>query len=295
VAVALAVAAPWLFIVITRHGMAVLTDVPSNGPDLVTAALALLAGRATGLPFADPLALFGVALALLAVIQRRFLLPIWLLAATVVSYQYGMVPFGLLIGAFAVDLATALRVRSVSRSRVPGVVAAVLAAAFVFEGAVAAGTVLNPGAPVHALDAARREAMSWVADVLPTDARVALITDGEWSGDPDSEWFPQLTHRVSVATVQGSEWLGTDAFETQVQAHRALQNCAGEESDEVGCVTDWLVQWPADYVYLPKGPLHGRNGPPDCCALLREALVGSPFFVLAYDDAGATILRVDLP
>jgi hypothetical protein len=290
-AVALAVAAPWLVVLVSRHGIAVLTDVPSNGPDLGQAVLALLAGRATGLPFADPLALLGVALAILAAIRRRFLLPAWLLAAPVVSYQYGMIPFGLLIGQFAVDLAGARRqAAGTDGSRTPTVIAMVVAACLVFEGVVAAGTVLNPAAPVFALDASRRAAMAWVAAELPADARIAIITGGEWSGDPDSEWFPQLTGRQSVATVQGSEWLGTAAFQAQVTANRGLQACVAEGS--ASCVIDWLADWPADYLYLPKGALDGPNSPADCCAALRQALLADAGFGETHDGDGATILEV---
>jgi 4-amino-4-deoxy-L-arabinose transferase-like glycosyltransferase len=286
----LVIAAPWLLTVISRHGLNVLTGLPSNGPALGDAVLALLAGRATGLPFIDPLALLGVALAILALVRRQFLLPIWLLAATVISYQYGMVPFGLLIGAFAVDLAATWQ-QSANRSgaRIPAVVAALLAACFVLQGVVSAATVLNPGAPVHALSLERRAANAWVVAELEPGARVAVITNSEWSGDPDSEWFPQLTGRESVATVQGSEWLGQAAFEAQVSAHRALQACVAEAS--VSCVTDWLADWPADYLYLPKGALHGPSSPDDCCADLRDALLADQRFSRAY-DGGATILAV---
>jgi hypothetical protein len=299
--VALLVAAPWLVTVLSRHGLAALTDVPSNGPDLVTATLALIAGRATGLPLVDPLAILGVALALLALIRRRFLLPIWLLAATVVSYQYGMIPFAMLIGQFAMDLAAA-RISRAQPSKagdvptaspssgVPTAAAILLGGCLVLEGVAAAATVLNPSAPVHALDGPRREAMAWVAAELPADARVAVITGGEWSGDPDSEWFPQLTGRQSVSTVQGSEWLGTGAFEAQVFASRTLQACVAQAS--AGCVADWLADHPADYVYLPTGALDGPSSPGDCCAELRQALQGDAAFAETYVGAGATLLQV---
>jgi hypothetical protein len=290
-AIALAVASPWLLTVLGRHGVDVLTDVPSNGPDLLTAVLALMAGRATGLPFVDPLALLGVALAILAMIRRRFLLPIWLLAATVISYQYGMVPFAILIGQFAMDVAASARpATGAPTSRTPAVIAAVVVGCFVLEGAASAVTVLNPAAPVHALDAERREAMAWVAAELPADARVAVITGGEWSGDPDSEWFPQLTGRQSVATVQGSEWLGTEAFEVQVTAYRALQACVADAS--AGCVIDWLGEYRAEYVYLPMGPLDGPSSPADCCADLRAALAADSAYGTIYEGPGATVLEV---
>jgi hypothetical protein len=165
-----------------------------------------------------------------------------------------------------------------------------LAGCLVIEGLAAGATILNPGAPVHALSPERRAATEWVASHLQPDATVALVTDSVWSGDPDSEWFPLLAGRRSVATVQGTEWLGQAAFDAQVQAHRALQACVRPAS--VSCVHDWLAEWPADYLYLPSGRLHGPSSPPDCCADLRAGLLADPAFSVVLDDAGATILAV---
>ena len=289
------VIAPWALIVITRHGLGALTDVPSNGPDPLAALLAVLAGRVTGVPFLDPLAILGVALVLLALIRRQWLLPLWFFAALVLSYQYAMIPFGLLIGGLAIDLAAlgALRRDSPTTGStrwIPVVGTALLAACLIIEGVASTLTLLNPGAPVHALSPERREATDWVATNMEPDATFALITDSVWSGDPDSEWFPILSGRRSVATVQGSEWLGQDAFDAQVQAHQALQACVRPAS--VSCITDWLAEHPVDYLYLPSGRLHGPNSPTDCCADLRGGLLEDQDFSIVYEQPGATILRV---
>ncbi len=199
---------PWAAIVVSRHGLVALTDVPSNGPDLIAAIFAVLAGRVTGVPFLDPLAILGLALALLCLIRRRWLLPIWFFASLLLSYQYAMVPFGLLIGVAAVDLvglrpSTDASTGSGAARWIPVIGVTVLAACLVIEGLAASTTILNPGAPVHALSAQRRAATEWVASNLEPDATFALITDSEWSGDPDSEWFPLLAERRSVGDRPG--------------------------------------------------------------------------------------------
>ena len=294
--VAMLVILPWVAIVITRHGLAGLTNVPSNGPDPMDALLAVFAGRVTGIPFTSPLAILGAALAVLSLIRRQWLLPAWFAASLVLSYQYAMIPFGMLIGVLAVDLAafSARRGEPASADRtvrwIPVIGAVVLAGCFLIEGVASAVTVLNPAAPVHALNGERRQALAWVSANLEPDATVAVITNSEWSGDPDSEWFPLLADRRSVATVQGSELLGRDAFEAQIIAYRALQACVRPAS--VQCVEDWLVNWPADYLFLPSGRLQGPNSPVDCCADLRAALLADPTFAVIHDGAGATILAV---
>jgi hypothetical protein len=288
--VALLVAAPWLVAISARGQLGDLLTVPSNGPDPTAALLAVFAGRVTGAPFIDPLAIIGLAFAILSLIRRRFLLPLWFGIGALLSYQYAMLPFGLLIGAAAMDLA-AIRKREAAPRVVPLVGAAVLAAALIVEGLAGATTILQPNAPVHALDANRRAAMDWVAAELPADVRIAVITGGEWSGDPDSEWFPELTDAHSVATVQGSEWLGAPALNERVATYRALQACVGSAS--LSCVEDWLVDHPADYLYLPKGHLNGPSSSDDCCEELRAALLASDRFGTQLDSPGATVLSVN--
>ncbi len=70
VGVALVVVAPWLIIVVSRHGLAALADVPSNGPDLGFGLLTILSARFTGLPFFDPLAVVGLVMAVVCLVQR---------------------------------------------------------------------------------------------------------------------------------------------------------------------------------------------------------------------------------
>ncbi|MEX1068793.1 MAG: glycosyltransferase family 39 protein [Chloroflexota bacterium] len=301
--VALLVATPWAGAVIQHHGLAGLLDVQNNGPDPRSTLLAMVVGRLTGNPFVDPLALLGLGMAILCLTRRRFLLPIWLLAAAFLAWQYAMVPLGLLVGFAAVDLSTlrdsvrrraaqagAPAVSGTSRWG-PGLGLGLLGVILLVEAGAAGLAVLNPGAPLDALSPERRDAMAWIEANLEDDARFAVVTGDSWAVDPDSEWFPVLAQRVSVGTVQGSEWLGGAAFREQLTAHGTLQACVAEGSGN--CVREWLADWPADYVFIPKGRRHGPNSPPDCCDDLRAGLLADPAFTRVYDGPGATIFRVN--
>jgi hypothetical protein len=306
VGVAFLVAAPWATLVIQHHGVAGLLDIQNNGPDPRSTLISLVVGRITGNPFVDPLALLGLGMAILSLVRRRLLLPIWFLAAAFLAWQYAMVPLGLLVGVATVDLAV-VGDRSTRRSdwpRAPGAPAAfgsarwgpsvglgLLALILIIETGAAGLAVFNPGAPLHALSPERREAMAWIAANLEDDARFAVVSGDSWAVDPDSEWFPALAQRVSVATVQGSEWLGGAAFREQLTAHGKLQDCV--EAGSVACVRAWLADWRVDYLFIPKGHRHGPNSVPDCCADLRADLIGDPSFTPIYDGGGASILRVN--
>jgi hypothetical protein len=287
VGVAVLVAAPWAALVIQHHGLGGLLDVQNNGPDPRSTLIALLVGRLTGTSFPDPLALFGLGMAILCLVRRRFLLPTWFLASAFLAWQYAMVPFALLVAVAAIDVLAEWRARPARWAT--RVFAAAFGTLFAVEAAAASLAVLNPNAPLHALSPARRDAMAWVEANLPDDARVAVVTGASWAADPDSEWFPALTGRVSVGTVQGSEWLGRDAFRERLDANGQLQGCVSAGGAD--CVEGWLELWPADYVYLPRGHLRGPNSPDDCCADLRDALLAAPAFTRMYDGPGATIFQ----
>ena len=293
VGVAFAVVAPWLLIVIGRHGLDALLAIPSNGPNLPFAILSLFAARATALPFFDPLAVVATVMGIVCLVRRQWFYPLWFVWGVVLSPQYSMVPFGVLI-ATAVLLLVKRR-EATREAAVVGVARlaptaglAVVAACLVFEGAVSALAVYDPWAPVHAVSENRRATVEWVASNVEREARFALITDSTWPADMDSEWFPLLAERTSVATVQGSEMYGREAFDEARVVFHALQTCVREES--VPCVEDWLAEHPADYLYLPVGQLHGPQSPDDCCEELRERLAADPGFEPFFDEGSTTVI-----
>ncbi len=106
--------------------------------------------------------------------------------------------------------------------------------------------------------------------VLPREERDAMRGSREYAGDEHlpgtpfvklvrgrstSEWFPALAQRVSLATVQGYEWLPNLQSPTGRQKpFNALQACA---SSDASCLTRWMAQTgiTASHVYLGAGML----------------------------------------
>jgi hypothetical protein len=135
---------------------------------------------------------------------------------------------------------------------------------------------------LNALAPADRAAMRWIALRTDRTARVLVLTDKPWQIDKVSEWLPVLAERVSVATVQGSEWLPQHAFQTYIRRQSQVAACANAETD---CL-DSLSQDPAlrfTHVYVPAGPTVA------CCGPLLGALGRDPRFSVIYANAGATI------
>ncbi len=132
-------------------------------------------------------------------------------------------------------------------------------------------------------------AMRWVAAETVPRSRFLLVTGAGWPWDKTSEWFPALTGRMSVATVQGSEWLPNHGYDHQVRLHAWAQGCSVQAA---ACTERWMLETgtPFTHVYVPKL----RRG--QCCGSLLGSLLQDPRYQLVYDGPGAMILaRVPEP
>jgi hypothetical protein len=136
-----------------------------------------------------------------------------------------------------------------------------------------------------------RRAMAWVARQTPRESRFLIVVGGAaggWWADRVAEWFPVLTKRVSVATVQGTEWLPSGTFENRERQYDRLQGCAVWGPT---CLEDWARETalPYSHVYIPKT----LSFP--CCGPLDSALRHDPSYRLVFDGPGATIYEVKEP
>jgi hypothetical protein len=132
--------------------------------------------------------------------------------------------------------------------------------------------------------------MTWILEQTEPQARFIVATVVDWGGDEISEWFPAVAQRQSVATVQGSEWLGRAGFRSQRERNRAVISCT--------LSTDrCMAQWAASeglvdaWLFIPKGQVNGPLSPGDCCMALRETVRESSFYEVVYDGVGATIAK----
>ena len=90
--------------------------------------------------------------------------------------------------------------------------------------------------------------------ITPAASRFVVFT---WTirpvHSPVIEWFPALTERVSLTTVQGHEWLGGEAnFTPVLKFSEALQVCLYQDVTCVETLTD--ARWQSfDYIWLSRG------------------------------------------
>lgn len=250
------VASPWLAWVAFTHGPAIFTAAAGTHGGIGGGASALT-GDVT------VYTLVPVALAVVLVTYRSYLLPAWLAVTELLFEQprFAYTVAAVLAPALAV---TMVREGALDRlgagrvlDRLPGTSPAdrrALAAAVLVLASTAGGgaylayemtLVTDPTTPEN-LDDGTMAAFAWIESETPPDATVVVVGD-------TAEWLPALTDRTLLVGPWGVEWRGSDAFERQLAAHKMLSAC--RSAGCVEAVTTWVGHDP-DYVFVPKGGYH---------------------------------------
>jgi hypothetical protein len=138
--------------------------------------------------------------------------------------------------------------------------------------------------------------MAWAAaNTSPSAAFVVVPSANRWANDAPSEWFPALSGRTSLDTVQGAEWLGKREYQDRQQGFEDLAGCAGSDAS---CLDAWIAasgQQPS-HIYVPKGDsaagtlLFNRQGL-DCCRALLDSLRRSADYRVVFENEGAVIFE----
>lgn len=298
------VAAPWGMAIVGMHGWAPFLAAGGAGESVVSdggtrwrvlVLLAALGVRDTGealFPLIGVLAVLG---ALLSVVSRRLLLlPVWWALTFLVDPRQGAtfatVPVSLLAGIGARDalwplLARAARGAEAAGDRMARRLPRAVAAALVLYATLCA-LATDPrysgeARQLVALSPADRAAMREAGARTPADARFLVISRLPWFSDRYAEWFPVLSGRRSVATVQGYEWRPNGEFAAQQKRAARLAACGAAAAD---CLDEWAGRTgePFTHVYVPTRPN-------DCCGSLVRSLGADPRYTRLYAGPTAVI------
>jgi hypothetical protein len=303
----LALTAPWWATVMSRHGLSPFLSAAGSGTQDRYALPLLKTFSFTDEPYLPLFAVFGLLGIFVRLAERKFFLPVWLLAIFFINPRNpdtpAMLPLAMLVGV-AMDrliLPGILRVGAANHVQVgegkpaadrnkpgrmhrvsrmlPLVVPVVMLGYLLGYAFKSAWTVASASSALKVLPREERDAMRWVSGNTPETSTFLVLRSSNWFGeDPTSEWFPALAQRVSLATVQGYEWLPNLQFHGRQKPFNALQACAGHDAS---CLARWMAQTgiAASHVYLSTG----------CCKPLEQSLRSSPDYALVYDGKGATI------
>ncbi len=290
---------PWWLTVYLRLGTAPFVSAAQAGDHSLVTVLRLFGLHFSNdvlFPVATALGLLGLAACLR---DRRYLLPVWLVAIFLLdprkSTTTSTLPIALMAAYGLAEVVWPL-LQSAAHGRAswwPQVAVGFLL--IVYAPAAAVLSASGPVSSLHALSSGDREAMAWVADNTPADAGFIVMPSSQrWADDATSEWFPALSKRISLTTVQGYEWMGKGAYQERQTAFDELRDCTGADA---ACLDAWATEhgYSFDYAYVSKGktPVQnlGLGERPGCCAPLIAALQTDPAYQLVYENDDAAVFQ----
>ncbi|MEB2334020.1 MAG: glycosyltransferase family 39 protein [Anaerolineaceae bacterium] len=297
------VSAPWWASVISNHGLAPLLSGAATGSKFA-AVFNLLFFVFTEEPYATVIAVLGLIGIAHRLIRRDFLLPLWMAIPFFIEGRSAAgpaaIPLAMLAAlGFVEVILPAIQPASsksrVERGRNEAEVSSTERNVFIylilylifstsqFGIQLAAATLYPPD----------EEAMRWVRENTPDDSRFLVLT-GTTSVSCDSvmEWFPAISGRKSLFTVQGTEWTKGTGFNAYVRSTYPVQECLA--NSDVACLDENIDRADYDYIYVSKilrvnncGPLAPQREFP----YFVESLKLDAGFEAVYEMDGVLISR----
>jgi hypothetical protein len=149
------------------------------------------------------------------------------------------------------------------------------------------------------VSAGDRDAFQWIAENTPEKSSFLVLTGTiELFEDGVNEWFPALSGRSSITTIQGTEWVGTINFSQRVLTSQGLEQCVYEYLP-LACIVSTAdatgVQF--DYIYISRNPFITKYSDdskqnPRGDKLIAELNTASTDYQLIYQTKDVTIYKV---
>ena len=253
-AVVLIVTAPWWVTVIRYHGVGPLLSAAATGQKALSI-FHLLFFSFTEEPYATFIAVLGLIGIGYRLLRRDYLLPLWMVFPFILEGRSApgpaAIPLAMLAAVGLVDVVLAAtqkqadvdaeHVSPVERNIFIYLTLYLIFSAYQF-GFQLSNAKLYPPDP---------EAMAWVSENSSADSRFLVLT-GTTSVSCDSvlEWFPALTGRQSIFTIQGREWTEGKNFNNYILSTYPVQRCLS--SGDALCFDSAVSRDDFDYVYLSK-------------------------------------------
>jgi len=101
------------------------------------------------------------------------------------------------------------------------------------------------------------DAFEWIKMNAPSDSKFLILTGKtDLFADYLNEWFPVLTDRRSLTTIQGYEWMGDGLFAKNVESMQGLQQCPVKDG-VLNCIESIAKQAELDYDYIYVARING--------------------------------------
>jgi len=138
------------------------------------------------------------------------------------------------------------------------------------------------------------EAFKWVSQNTSSNVKILVVScSSAWFVDAVSEWFPALTHRTSVLTVQGKEWFSGSEFAEAEKKWHEIRSCYRGE-DAVECLETYSSEQGLDYdvIYISSPGSSWTCSEGENLHILKNQLQSSERYHQMFDQDHVAIFSV---
>ena len=132
-------------------------------------------------------------------------------------------------------------------------------------------------------------ALLWVSKNTLPGSRFIILTGEQPFTDPVAEWFPALTYRISINTVQGHEWDDSVNFYDFLDSSKNVQDCYFQD---INCLVYWSSEsgFSFDYIYVSKSDEQSYR-PEISKAGIVSSIQNSKLFKSVYESTEVSIFQ----
>lgn len=250
------VSAPYWLPVLRQHGFQPFLMALSNGGfDRTTRALNILlpsVSEETNLTLFAVMMLLGL---IYLFATKTFFLPVWWVTLVIIDPRsLSRTASGVmaLLMAYGIEEVVIRSLATLPATRWTRTIIRFVPALFIFQLLLMSVQIsILPQSMSSNLNPAEKAAIEWVQQNTPIEARfLVLPASDSWGEDSLMEWFPTLTARINVVTVQGYEWMPKQEFTWRIADYFGLRKCLQEPWTK--CLDDYLQEHSDgfDYVYI---------------------------------------------
>ncbi|MBC7875877.1 MAG: glycosyltransferase family 39 protein [Anaerolineales bacterium] len=246
-------AGPWYGLVISRHGPEPLLSALKTGSQTIWSILHLInIDIITEEPYLDLLGVFGIMGIIFLVIKKEYFIPLMLVVMVLAqprsAHTVGNIPLAMAAGIFIIEVLlpaiTNIDDTQNAKNNRGIKVFLFIALPYLLINSVYQGFMLSQN---HVSEGEQR-AMQWIKENTPEGSQFLVITgESESMCESSAEWFPTLTERTSLATLQGREWLLGSKFGEFIGHRTNLQSCINENME---CLEREIKYFAEDFDYI---------------------------------------------
>jgi len=293
----------WWLSIVANHGFSPFTAAGTTGLHNVNNLLNFILFNFTqekGLTITGVFALIGI---FLFMSKKRMMILCWFLVTFVAGPRSAPLYLAPIIALLAGTVLTQIlmqiddeynrkKVEADNRQFLSGKISKIFLTILILHWSISGLITVYDVLTIYTLSQSDIKAMEWVKENVSTDKKFLILSGISPFRDATSEWFPTITKRISVATIQGHEWINDYDFNEKMENFSELQKCTLETLD---CIDEWENESKLgyDYIYLRKYVYIQNYGNIPTDALLNS-LLGRNGFTLVYEtDSVLVFKRID--